>query len=626
MCGFAGIFEYGRSRGGVDAETVIRMRDSLRHRGPDGEGLHITEDRRLGLGHRRLAIVDPSHGDQPMFGAAGECLVFNGEIYNYPALRADLERDGARFATDCDTEVLLHLYRREGEGMLERLTGMFAFALWDARLGRLLLARDPAGEKPLYWTQRDGRLLFGSEIKALLEHPAITAEVNDAAVAPYLANLVTPAPDTLFAGISKLRPGSAMRCDAGGPSIFRYRKLAEPRGFVETPHEPAAAVRGLLDRSIDARLMSDVPVGVLLSGGLDSTTLVGALHARDRNLPTFSVGFSEPELDERHHARRVAEHFGTEHHEVELSESMAIDFLPTLIAHQDEPLGDPVCMPLHFVCALAREQGVKVVLGGEGADELFWGYPRYLKTMARWRQISFALRLPGPVRASLPGLARGAGPGYISEALEGVAAGRLLPMHLPVGLPRAQRERVLDGPAPIGWAPEPRGAGEDSLEALAFDTQEYEFEVRLPELLLMRLDRFSMSSGVEARVPFLDPDLVRYVYGLSLDNKLVGGLGKVLLRDAVGDLVPDWVLARRKQGFGAPVVSWLQLRFGELLRELMAGGELDRYLNREATERLIADRQLGAWPILNFALWHHRWIEGRSIEDLIDRVMAPRAA
>jgi len=618
MCGIAGVFEYGWGQGSLSVELIDEMRDTLLHRGPDGEGTWISEDRRVGLGHRRLAIVDPGHGAQPMFGERGEVLVFNGEIYNYPSLRRELELEGVSFETDCDTEILLRLYTREGEAFVERLVGMFAFALWDPDRESLLLARDPIGEKPLYWTARNGRLVFGSEIKALLAHPGVSAEVNPEAVAPYLANLVSVAPSTLFEGIAKLVPGTIARCDRDGVSIRSYRAMTESRSWREvSPADAAATVRGLLEESIDARLMSDVPVGVLLSGGLDSTTLVGALHARDRHLPTFSIGFAEPELDERDHARRVAKHFGTEHQEVELSEQMALSFLPTLVHHQDEPLGDPVCMPVHFVCGLAREHGVKVVLAGEGADELFWGYWRYQQTIERWRQISLILRLPRAVRTAMARAARRAHRDYVAEALEGAARGRLLPMQCPIGLPVAQREQVLGGPAPIGWEPAARGSAETALDTVAFDTQEYEFGLRLPELLLMRIDRFSMSNSVEARVPFLDPALVDYAYRLGPEHKISGGRTKQVMREAVADLVPDWVMARGKQGFGAPVERWHRLRFGELLDDLLDNPELGRFIDVETTRSMIARDRLQAWPILNFALWHRYWVEGESLDEAV---------
>jgi asparagine synthase (glutamine-hydrolysing) len=625
MCGITGVYEFATRTGEVGGSLLLAMQETIHHRGPDDGGSWIDPEGRVGLGHRRLAIVDPRGGVQPMAGEGGERLVFNGEIYNYPRLRRELEADGARFATDCDTEVILHLHRRHGAGFVERLEGMFAFALWDPAAAELILARDPIGEKPLYWAERGGRLVFGSEIKALLAHPAVEAEVDPDSVAPYFANLVAPAPRTLFAGISKLEPGTMMRCDSGGIRISRFRSITAARDFDRGDDLDAAAarVRELLDRSIDDRLMSDVPVGVLLSGGLDSTALVASLAARGRSLPTFSIGYpGGGGGDERAHARRAAREFGTDHFELELGEEEALGFLPRLIHHQDEPLGDPVSIPLHFVCGLARREGVKVVLGGEGADELFWGYPWYAKTMRVWPLMRAMMGMPAGLRRRVPGLARMRGKGYPEEILAGVATGRPLPMHAPVGLPRVWRERLLGGPAPLGWAPSAAAPGAARRDTLAFDTQEYEFGLRLPELLLMRIDRFSMSNGVEARVPFLAPDLVEYVYRLPVSHKLARGRGKVVLRRAVSGLVPEWVLERPKQGFAPPVVGWLGQRFGRLLRELLEDRELTRWIDRDATLQLLDSGQIGAWPILNFALWHRHWIQGEPLEDLIARATA----
>jgi asparagine synthase (glutamine-hydrolysing) len=627
MCGFVGVYEYGLGDGTLAPALLDDMRDTLRHRGPDGAGTFVSEDRRMALATRRLAIVDPRGGDQPMFGPKGECLVFNGEIYNYPGLRKELERDGQRFESDCDTEVILHLYRRYGDGCVRHLTGMFAFALWDPERGELILARDPIGEKPLYWTAQGGRLLFGSEIKAMLAHPAVTPEVNDDQLCAYLTNLVAMTPATLFRGISKLPPGTIARCTPDGLKIERYWQLFAPRSWRDDDlAESAPRVRTMLERSVEARLMSDVPVGVLLSGGLDSTTLVAVLRERAEGMATFSVGFeNEPELDERAVARRVAAEFGTEHHEIVLSEGAAVEFLPELVHHQDEPLGDPVCMPLHFVCGLARDNGVKVLLAGEGADELFWGYPRYLKTLNRWRAISALLRLPKPLRHAVSHLVIDPRRGYLKEAAEGVANGRLLPMHLPVGLPRTQRERVLGTDCGISW--NPSGSSSDgALGELMFDTQEYEFGVRLPELLLMRIDRFSMSNSVEARVPFLDPSLVEYVYRLPLEQKLREGTTKIVMREAVAGLVPDWVLQRPKQGFGAPVVSWLQKDFGTILGDLIDDPAIAQYFDVAAVRRLVESRHFGAWSILNFALWHRYWIQGRSLEPLLEKAAGQPSA
>jgi asparagine synthase (glutamine-hydrolysing) len=629
MCGIAGIFEFGTATGGVEEALLVAMGETIRHRGPDDDGTWVDPERRVGFAHRRLAIVDPRGGAQPMFGAGGECLVFNGEIYNYPALRRRLEAEGVAFATECDTEVILHLYRRHGAAMVERLVGMFGLALWDPASRELLLARDPIGEKPVYWAERGGRLVFGSEIKAVLAHPAVEAEVDADAVAPYFANLVTPAPSTLFAGIRKLEPGTILRCRREGARISRYAPLTPGREFDPSDSLDAAAarVRELFDTSIDDRLMSDVPVGVLLSGGLDSTALVASLSARGRSLPSFSIGYAGRHRgEERDHARRVARQFGTEHHEFELGEDQALGFLPDLIHHQDEPLGDPVAMPLHFVCGLARRQGVKVVLGGEGADELFWGYPWYAKTMRIWPLIRATLALPETLRRPIPLLAGDRGKGYPQEILGAIAAGRPLPMHCPVGLPRTWRQRILGGPAPLGWSPSDPAPGAGPRKTLAFDTQEYEFGLRLPELLLMRIDRFSMSNGVECRAPFLAPDLVDYVYRLPVGYKLRRGQGKVVFRRAVSGLVPDWVLDRPKQGFAPPVVAWLAASFGALLRELLRDPELTRWIDPVATLRLLEAGQIGAWPVLNFALWHRYWIRGEPLDDLIGRTAGAAGA
>ena len=638
MCGIAGIYEYGRSQGDVSAELLERMRETIHHRGPDGSGQWISEERRVGLAMRRLAILDIQGGDQPMFGSRGEVLVYNGEIYNYPRLREQLEAEGQEFRTTCDTEVILHLYARYGADCVDHLNGMFGFALWDPNEQRLFLARDRIGEKPLYFADVDGTLVFGSEIKAMLEHPRTPRAVNEAALGPYLTNLVTTAPETLYAGISKLPPGYVGFCDADGLRTKRYWDLFSPRAWTPEPREQAArVVREKLDRSVHDRLLADVPVGVLLSGGLDSTTLVGLLREKAKGLATFSVGFDDhPELDERDEARAVAEHFGTDHHEVVLTERDAIESLQSMIHHQDEPLADPVCLPLQAVCALARRNDVPVVLAGEGSDELFWGYPSYQRIVERERWMRAILRLPGLARRQLPALLppRRFAPAH--EVLEGLARGRANPMHMPLGMTRHFRAAILRDPAAadlVGWEPSDAGARNgrvDPMDQLGFDTQEYEFGLRLPELLLMRIDRFSMASSVEARVPFLDPELVEYVYRLPIELKLHQGVSKVVLRDAVRDVVPEWVMNRRKQGFGAPVLQWLGTRLGTLLDQLIDDPEIARYFNVDALRRGLAEdtprqrQNFGLWPVLNFALWHRYWIQGRELDDLVEPLAAAR--
>lgn len=624
MCGIAGIFEYGTSRG-VDPRDLARMRDELRHRGPDGEGLWCSDDRRVGLANTRLAILDLNAGQQPMVHWQGLVVVFNGEIYNYPELRRNLEREGVEFKTGCDTEVILHLYARDGVECVKHLNGMFAFALWNPRQEELFFARDRIGEKPFYFADLGGTFVFGSEIKAVLLHPLVTPSVNEAALDGYLTNLVTSSPETLFAGIHKLPPGHRGICSARGVRTESYWTTFTPRRSVDVSFDSAThTVREHLERSVSQRLLSDVPVGILLSGGLDSTTLTALLRERAHGLATFSVGFdAHPEYDERAEARRVARHYGTDHHEVVVSEQRALGFLPKLIYHQDEPLADPVCMPLYFVCGLARENGVPVVLAGEGSDELFWGYPAYSRIIARQRWMRMFLRLPRIARrAVLAGLPRRRA--ALRDLVEGMVSGRPLPMHMPLGLTYQQRLGLLSGhelDRLAGWRPSQQDdQGLDVIERLGFDTQEYEFALRLPELLLMRIDRFSMAHGVEARVPFLDPELVRYVYRLPIPYKLSNGESKRVLRAAIADIVPDWVIGRAKQGFGAPVANWFGSHFGDLMMELLRGEAVQRYFDTAAIERALgaarsgARNQLDLWPILNFALWHRHWIEGESVE------------
>lgn len=633
MCGITGVYEYGRANGSVTEDLVVRMRDTLRHRGPDDAGSYVSPDRRVGLGNRRLSIVDIAGGSQPMFGRRGEVLVLNGEIYNYPALRRELEEEGVTFETHCDTEIVLRLYELHGPGCVDFLNGMFAFAVWEPERRRLYFARDRLGEKPFYWTDSDGRFVFGSEIKALLEHPAVQPRVRVDAIPEFMANLVTSSPRTLYDGIWKLAAGEAGICDENGVHIWRYWHALEQRQTRDVSLADAASkVRRLLDASVHDRLMSDVPVGVLLSGGVDSTTLVALLRERAHGLATFSVGFDDhPSSDERAEARRVARHFGTEHHEVNVSQADALDLLTRLVHHQDEPLADPVCIPLHFVCELARRNDVKVVLAGEGADELFWGYPRYVQVLGRWKLVESVLALPAPVRRALPHLV----PARLArrrELLEQLETGRPWPLHMPLGLTRGQRRIVLgrddEAPAP-GWAPTSNGENESRLTRLMFDTQDYEFTLRLPELLLMRIDRFSMANSVEARVPFLDPALVDFVYRLPLDLKLANAKTKIVLREAISDVVPDWVLARRKQGFGAPVAEWVGSELGALFERLLATDGVRAYFDTDALRRGIGDARIGRerfdlWPVINFALWHRYWIENESIDDLV-RSVRPRA-
>jgi asparagine synthase (glutamine-hydrolysing) len=445
-------------------------------------------------------------------------------------------------------------------------------------------------------------------------------------VAPYLANLVAPGDETLYQGIQKLRPGCFATCDSSGVRVASYSDGLPPRRLaLRSFDEAVSRVRSLLEASVHDRLMSDVPVGVLLSGGVDSAALVGLLHERATSTSTFTVGFpGTSRFDERIEAREIAARFGTDHHEVALDETAALALLPSLVHHADEPLADPVCIPLTAVTSLARENGVKVVLAGEGADELFWGYTGYLGAYRNWSRTNLLLSIPSSLVKVIAAATSPTRRSRRKEHLEAIARGRPGAIHFPVGMTDHQRRRTLgDRDTGSGW--QPGGNGEEDADAvttLMFDTQEYEFGVRLPELLLMRIDRFSMAHGVEARVPFLDPELVKYVYGLPLELKLDNLRTKALLKAAVSDLLPASILDRTKTGFGAPTSAWFQSHHGDLLTRLLSG-EARRYFDVQYLTRLSrsldpASWEAGQvlWPVLMFALWHRYWIEDEPIEDL----------
>jgi asparagine synthase (glutamine-hydrolysing) len=504
---------------------------------------------------------------------------------------------------------------------------MFAFALWDPEREQLFFARDPLGEKPFYWATRGGVFIFGSEIKAILAHPAVTAEVNQQIIGSYLSNLVTASPATLYEGIQKLPPGHCGMVSEAGVHIQQYKDITKPRAWRDVTFEDSsAAVLSLLRDSVTARLMADVPVGVLLSGGVDSTALVALLDEGARGVDTFTVGFKDDKtIDERDEARWVADHFGTRHHEIVISQSDAMQFLPQLVHHQDEPLADPVCIPLNFVCKKAREAGVPVVLAGEGADELFWGYPSYSRLMRRRRALVAMAALPPLLRRRIPRAVRRSRQPRVHDLLSSIAGGRQAPMHGPLGLSSFHVDQLLaGGKQDFQWIPKSGAQGESPFDTLAFDTQEYEFQLRLPELLLMRIDRFSMANSVEARVPFLSPDLVDLAYRMPLAHRMNGsGAGKLVLKHALRGVVPDRVLDRRKQGFGAPISTWFEGYLGQALDEFSRSDTLRAYFNTVALRELLEEHRVRGglafvlWPVLNFALWHRAWIENESLDEAL---------
>jgi asparagine synthase (glutamine-hydrolysing) len=628
------------------------MRDAMAHRGPDDAGVYTSPAGRVALGHRRLSIVDLSAaGRQPMSNEDGSLwIVFNGEIYNHAELRRDLERRGHRYRSNTDTETLLHLYEEEGPAMLHRLRGMFAFAIWDEGAERLFAARDRIGIKPFYYAFADGRFIFGSEIKALAAHPALQADVNEEALYHYLTFMTTPAPHTLFRGVSKLAAGHTLTLTASGDcTIERWydvadRPAADPSHY-SSVEACSARVRELLEDSVRERLMADVPFGVLLSGGVDSTAitaLVRQLH--DGPLRTFSVGFTDsPELDELDHARLAARHYGTEHHEIVLSPQDVLDYIPKLIHAQDEPLADWVCVPLHFVCKLVRDSGTIVGLVGEGSDEQFAGYGHYHRysrlqsgVWSQYGRLPRAVRLgvyrllDAPLRA-LPS------PREVRELFRRAAASEPLFLSGAVAAWESEKRELRGSgagaagwpvlssvPIAAGYAEHLRAARPDAgfLDEMIYQ----EFQLRLPELLLMRVDKISMSNSIEARVPFLDHRMVEFTSRIPAEWNLGGGRTKDILKRAVSGLVPEQVIARPKQGFSLPIRQWLRGPLAGFARRTIMDSALRErgFFDYAVLGAMLDAHESGRknydtliWSMINVSAWYDHWIAGRRESELV---------
>jgi asparagine synthase (glutamine-hydrolysing) len=627
MCGIAGIVKFSMSDR-VEEGRLIRMRDVQRHRGPDGAGLWSQGP--VGLAHRRLAIVDVAGGHQPMANEDESIwIVFNGEIYNHPQLRPELEARGHRYRTRSDTETIVHLYEEEGERCVERLRGMFAFALWDRVQGRLLLARDRLGIKPLYYACTDQELLFASEIKGILAAEAFRPEFNDAILPEFLASRFITGEETFFRRVRKLLPGRTLSWSVR--EGFRERRYWRPpvrndrstAGLPERGHE----VRAKLESAVRSHLMSDVPVGLFLSGGLDSTALAALMApAAQSPMHAFSVGFSEVEANELPYARLAARSVGAEYHEVLVSPREFFQALPRLVWHEDEPIAFNSSVPLYFVSKLAQ-QHVKVVLTGEGADELFLGYDyRYRVTTLNarlgrlyWGAIPETIRrgvvrmlagLPGPVRhyAERSFLAYPPGPRGIFFDNFSV---------FPTAL---QRELLQDRGGLTSRDPHADGLRywnehqEGLLECMSY----VDLQTHLVELL-MKQDQMSMAASIESRVPYLDHELVDLVGAMPGQFRLHGWETKAVLRDAVRHLIPNEILTRPKMGFPVPFGRWLQGPAWPMVKDLVLG---PRALARDffkpaALSRLAEEHRSGRrlhsdrlWLLMNLEIWQRLFIDG----------------
>jgi asparagine synthase (glutamine-hydrolysing) len=631
MCGIAGALSFSQSDFRLTEEYLLRMRDSMVHRGPDGSGVWLAKDKKIGLAHRRLAIIDLSEAaNQPMSNSDNTIwIVFNGEIYNHSDIRAELNELGKyKCKTQySDTEVIIHAYEEWGIDCVSKFQGMFSIALWDSTKKELFLIRDRVGVKPLYYSIHNQRVVFASEIKALLEDSQQKREVNEESFFHYLSFLTVPAPNTLFSGIFKLPAGSWIKFnEIGGFVEHRYwdalDHVYDSSGLSED--QVAEMVLGELKRSIKLRMVSDVPVGVFLSGGIDSSA--NAVLNSECSLgpiDTFSIGYEgsyKSYQNELLYAKKVAVQINARYHEKLLSAQDLIEFLPIMATLQDEPLADPVCVPVYYVSKLARDSGVIVCQVGEGADELFCGYPHW-KFMLSLQKSLDLLRPLLPINILLKFFkAFGKGDRWYCEYLDRFR--RQLPIFWGAEVFNDVQKKNLLSSRMLrkygdlnSWSAiesiwvkfikkTPRV---DSLQWMTY----LDLNFRLPELLLMRVDKMSMGASIEVREPFLDHKLIELALGIPQDIKIKNGVLKSILKKSLRGLLPDEILDRKKQGFAAPIDEWMGDELGDLawlkLKDFCIQSDL---LNWEAVEKLLkSNKRANAWPLLNVAQWWEIYIK-----------------
>lgn len=621
-------------------DLLHSMCERIIHRGPDSEGLFVSNG--VALGMRRLAIIDLVTGEQPAFNEDKSiAVILNGEIYNYRELRTDLEKRGHAFRSASDTEVLPHLYEEYGDGMLRELNGMFAFALWDSRRRRLLIGRDRFGEKPLYWGVFDNTLLFASEPKVLLAHPSVKPALNLQALRQYLSFDYVPAPLSIYDGISKLPAAHKLVLEDGRVEVERYwcisYKTARP---VPSENEAADHLRELMADAVRMRLVSDVPLGVLLSGGVDSSSVAAlAVRASSEPVKTFSISFAEASFDESAYARGVAKFLGTDHHEERLSANLAANLVSEIGAWMDEPFSDPSLVPTYLLSRFTRKH-VTVALGGDGGDELFAGYPMYAGL--RWGEfynrlpMPFRRRVVEPIVRLLPVKTKNlsldykalrfvTGAKYDTVARHHVWFGSFTPEEQ-TQLLTAEALAASDGDI---YAQARLFAEECDNEDPVTRMQSVDTRLYLAEDILTKVDRASMAVSLEVRAPFLDPRVAEFAASLPANYKLRGHKTKYILKKAVHELLPPFVTKRGKKGFGVPVAEWLKEKLRPLARDLLSPERVRRagvfnptYIARlqDEHERGVANHRKLLWTLLMFELWHESFIETpRRIETSILR-------
>jgi asparagine synthase (glutamine-hydrolysing) len=631
MCGIAGWINLENKTSQNDGEAVLhRMCERMKHRGPDSEGLWL--DEQVALGMRRLSIIDLHTGEQPVYSEdKSVVVVMNGELYNFREVRSDLEKRGHKFATNTDSEILPHLYEEYGEAMLEHINGMFAFALWDKNKKKLLVARDRFGEKPLYYGVFAGKLIFASEPKVLLENPSVKAEINTDALRSFLSFDYVPAPASIYKNIYKLPAAHFLTVERGEVKTRRYWNLTfHKNGNTPTIEKAAEDLRELLSDAVRMRLVADVPLGILLSGGVDSSTVAAfAVRHSTEKVKTFSIGFEEDSFDESKYARQVATHLGTEHYEDKLSVRRAADLISEIAKWLDEPLSDGSLIPTFLLSRFVR-QHVTVALGGDGGDEIFAGYPMYFgHKMARvYDSIPRFLRsgLIEPIVNNLPVSTKNLSFDYKAKRFVAAAKYDTVTRHhswfgsfsIDEQNDLLSRDVLASTSGDIY-----RGAKDllkitdarDEIERMQF----LDMNFYMAEDILTKVDRASMAVSLEVRAPFLDPRVAQFAAALPLEYKLKGSKGKYVLKKAVEPLLPRAILQRPKKGFGIPIAEWLKGSLNPLLRDLLAPERLKNQglFDAEFVRQLIKEHETGAashhkqlWTLLVFQLWFDNFMKG----------------
>ncbi len=630
MCGIAGWINLENKSSQNDEAVLHSMCERMKHRGPDSEGLWL--ENQVALGMRRLSIIDLHTGEQPVYSEDKSIVVvMNGELYNFREVRTDLEKRGHKFETQTDTEILPHLYEEYGDAMLEHINGMFAFALWDKNKKKLLIARDRFGEKPLYYGVFDNQLIFASEPKVLLANSAVKAEINLDALRSYLSFDYVPAPHSIYKGISKLPAAHFLSVESGEIKTRRYWNLAWQKPAREqgrTLESSAKELRELLADAVRMQLVSDVPLGILLSGGVDSSTVAAfATQFSTEKVKTFSIGFEEDSFDESKFARQVATHLKTEHYEDKLSVERAADLISEIGQWLDEPMSDGSLIPTFLLSRFVRKH-VTVALGGDGGDEIFAGYPMYYahKVSDVYNGIPQFLRsgLIEPFVNNLPVSSKNLSFDYKAKRFVAASKYDLVTRHHSFfgSFSLGEQQNVLSKDVLAQTSNDIYRDAKDLLKICdaANEIEQMQFldiNFYLAEDILTKVDRASMAVSLEVRAPFLDPRIAEFAASIPLEYKLKGSQGKYILKKAMENLLPKNILNRPKKGFGIPIAEWLKGRLNPLMRDLLAPDKLKKQglFNEKFVQKLIKEHETNLashhkqlWTLLVFQLWYDNFL------------------